>query len=115
MCSSTPMMIQHDDRNVKPRGRYIVHHQGMTPVRNAIDAHGQNFAVNDEMLLPILKAFAHSLVYYKLPKTFNAFSLCVAAELSVAPTNSNSLFPPMVNNPPAPRQTHPVPRGDHLQ
>jgi hypothetical protein len=38
--------------------------QGMTHARNATDAHAQDFEVNDELILPILKAVAqctHSL------------------------------------------------------
>jgi hypothetical protein len=38
--------------------------QEMAPARNATDAHTQYFMVNDELLVPILKAFAqctHSL------------------------------------------------------
>jgi len=32
--------------------------QEMMPARNAIDAHAQDFVVNEELLLPTLSAFA---------------------------------------------------------
>jgi hypothetical protein len=33
--------------------------QGMISIGNATDANVQDFVVNDEVLLPVLKAFAH--------------------------------------------------------
>jgi hypothetical protein len=59
--------------------------------------------VNDEFLLPILKAIA----YYTLLEMLEIFTLCVKVEQSVAPTNSS---PAVLRTAP----DTPIPRGDHL-
>jgi hypothetical protein len=79
-----------------------VHRPGDDPCY-ATAAHEQDFVVNYELLLPILKAFA----YYTLLKMLQVFSLCVVVEQSVAPTNSS----PAVS---CTAPDTPTPRGDHL-
>jgi len=37
---------------------HTVHRAGDDPARNTIDAHAQDFAINDQLLLAVLKAFA---------------------------------------------------------
>jgi len=50
--------------------------QGMTHARNGIDAHAQDFEVNGELLLPILKAVAQC-THYMLRGILDVFSLSV--------------------------------------
>jgi hypothetical protein len=50
------MLSPHKRRNLTP---VLSTDQEMAPARKAIDAHAQYFMVNDELLVSILKAFAH--------------------------------------------------------
>jgi hypothetical protein len=38
----------------------LVTYQAMAPARNAIDVHVYDFMLNDQLLLPLLKAFLHN-------------------------------------------------------
>jgi hypothetical protein len=64
----------------------------MNPDRNTIHTHAQDFVVKDELLLPILKAFAQCRRSLHATRD-DVFGLCVVIELSVAPTNSSSVVP----------------------
>ena len=69
----------------------------MIAARNVIDAHAQDFVVNDKLLLPISKAFAHNMV----PRNVGCFqSVCICSSferleefyyLGTTPTNQNSI------------------------
>jgi hypothetical protein len=96
----------------------------MVPAKNAIDANAKDFLVNEELLLPILKAIPHCTVLYTLFEIIEVTSMCVCerererarereserereegvvsvvAELSVAPTNSAPVVPHMARSPP---------------
>ena len=62
--------------------------------RKAIDTHARSFVVNEDLVLLVLKTFAHC--FQKLGPTQHSlyFSLSVATELSVFPTNNSSLVQP---------------------
>jgi hypothetical protein len=60
--------------------------QEMIPVKNAIDAHAQDFVTNDELLLPVLKALHSALARYS---KCSMFLVCVVVEDSVAFRNSS--------------------------
>ena len=45
----------------------------MIPDRNETIAHAQDFVVNDELLLPIPKAFKQALAHYTLPEMLDVF------------------------------------------
>ena len=47
----------------------------MMPDRNETNAHAQDFVVNDELLLPIPKAFTQALAYYTLLEKLDVFCL----------------------------------------
>ena len=87
--------------------------QGMTHARNVIDAHAQDFEVNGELLLPILKAVAQS-TRYTLHGILDVFSLSVLVEESVDHTSTSPIVAPVASSPPALRQTCPPPSGDRL-
>jgi hypothetical protein len=44
---------------------------------NAIDIHTQDFVVNDELLLPVLKAFGHAVALHSLLEMLDLFNLYV--------------------------------------
>lgn len=74
----------------------------MTPARNAVGAHGQDFVVKDE-LLPSQKHSYSVHAHYMLREILELFSVCIVQQ-SVAPISSSSVFP-------APRHTPLPPRG----
>jgi hypothetical protein len=45
----------------------------MMPDRNETDAHALDYVVNDELLLPIPKAFTQALAYYTLLEMLDVF------------------------------------------
>jgi len=47
--------------------------RGMIPARNAIYAHAQNFVVYDDLLLPILSAFAQNTRSLHAPRNPQCF------------------------------------------
>jgi len=63
------MLSPHKRRNLTP---VLSTDQEMAPARNEIGAHAQYFMVNDELLVPILKAFAHCTLLKCL-----MFSICM--------------------------------------
>jgi hypothetical protein len=79
----------------------------MVPARNAIDAHAQDFVMNDELLLPILQAFAQCTRSYALLEMLDVLSLHAVLQISVSPTNNSTA------NPPPPSQTHTVSFATH--
>jgi len=65
----------------------------MIPASNAIDAHAQDFVVNDELLLSILKTYAQcNRPLHSLLEMRDVFNLCVL-EQCVAPTNRSAYSP----------------------
>jgi hypothetical protein len=70
----------------------------MIPARNATDAHAQDFWANASCYYPACKHSHSAIAYYTVLETIVLISLCVVAELSVAPTNS-ALVPSTVNTP----------------
>jgi len=77
----------------------------MTPARNATDAYAQYFMVNGELLLPILKSFAHCT--HLLHATRNVW--CFQSV-----RNSRTVCNPYNQQSPAPHQTRQPPRGDNI-
>jgi hypothetical protein len=57
-----------------------VHRPEMITARNEIDAHVQDFMLNDELLLFIQRAPAHCCHLSRLLKMLDVFSLCVLVE-----------------------------------
>jgi hypothetical protein len=55
--------------------------QDIIPVRKAIDAHAQDFMMNDELLQPTLKSFA--LAHYTPLGNAWCFSVCVCSSITV--------------------------------
>ena len=78
--------------------------QEKIPVRNAMDAHAQDFLANDKLLLPILKAFVprplNTQCTRSLVQMLDVLGQCVA----VACVNSSPLYNQLS---PAPHQTCP--------
>jgi hypothetical protein len=73
----------------------------------AMNAHVQHFVANDELLLPILKAFANFIcLYHATQEMLDIFSLCVIAEAFFALTNNSFSVYFIVITLSAPRQTH---------
>jgi hypothetical protein len=62
--------------------------------RKAIDTHAQSFVVNEELVLLILKTFTHCFQTKGPTQHSLCFSMSVAIELSVVPTNNSSVLPP---------------------
>jgi hypothetical protein len=62
--------------------------------RKAIGTHAQGFAVNEELVLLILKTFAHCFQTLGPTQHSLCFSLGLAIELSVVPANDGSVIPP---------------------
>jgi len=61
--------------------------------RKAIDTHAQRFVVNEELVLLILKTFAHCLQALRPTQRSLCFSLSVTIELSVVPNSNSSVVP----------------------
>jgi hypothetical protein len=72
----------------------------MIRARNAIDVHAQDFVVNDQLLLLKLKALAQEARSLQVLEIFHVFSLTVAEELSIAPTNNSPVVPTIASSPP---------------
>ena len=81
-----------------------VHRPGMIPAGNVIDAHAQNFVVNDEKLLLVLKTFAECTRSLQAMEMLDVFIVCLAVEMSVASTNSSPVYSQQYA---APQQTRP--------
>jgi hypothetical protein len=76
----------------------------MIPAINAIDARAQDFVVNDELLLFILKIFAQcTRPLHSLLKMHDVFSLC-GIEQCVAPADRSAVLPRAAADTFAPRQ-----------
>ena len=81
----------------------------MIPARYRIEAHAQDFLAHDELLLPILKAFAQCTPYSKC----FMFSVFVTVAQSLASTSCSPVVHPVTSSPP--HRARPLPlRGDHL-
>jgi len=81
----------------------------MIPVRNAVDAHAQDFIVKNKLLISIVKHSYNALAHYKLLRKDDVFSLCAVVEQPVAPTNSSPLVPPIASSPRTTPTTHSPP------
>ena len=87
----------HSRGNQISRGRQLAGllstDQEMIPAMNTINAHVQNFVTNDEMLIPVLKAFLQYGTHYTLHDVYDVFSLCtrMLVEQSVASTSSSTV------------------------
>jgi hypothetical protein len=89
------------------------------PARNVIDAHAQDFVVNDKLLLSVLKTFAQYTC--SLHATGNACCiLCVyvvvvlVVQQAVAPTNISVVVPPVTISSPHRSRHTPSSRGSSL-
>ena len=71
----------------------------MIPAKNTTDTHAQDFLANDQLLLPILKAFVQCTG--SLHATPNAWCF-----QSVAPTNSSSVVPSTTSSTPPHNTRH---------
>lgn len=78
--------------------------QEMIPPVYVIDAHAQNFVVNDEKLLLVLKTFAECTRSLQAMEMLDVFIVCLAVEMSVASTNSSPVYSQQYA---APQQTRP--------
>jgi len=76
--------------------------QETSPDRNAVDAQVQDFALNEELRLPMLKAFVQYLVHYMIHEMPDVFSLCLLA-LSIAAQQSTALRQARTPHPTLPR------------
>lgn len=65
----------------------------MISAKNVTDVLSHCFVVHDKFILPILKAFIYTLTHYIQHEIFYVFSLCVVAELFVAPLSSHPFVP----------------------
>jgi hypothetical protein len=76
----------------------------MIPASNAIDARAQDFVVNEELLLSILKTLAQcTRPLHSLLEMRGVFSLC-GREQCVAPTDRSTVLPRPVADTPARRR-----------
>jgi len=60
---------------------------------NTTNGHAQNCVTNDELLIPVLKAFVQYGTHYTLHEEHDVFSLCILVEQSVASTSSSTVVP----------------------
>jgi hypothetical protein len=70
----------------------------MIPARNAIDGRAQDFAVNDDLPVPLPASISHSALGH-----CTLLQVCDVFSLSVAPRNGSSRVlppPPVASNPP---------------
>ena len=74
--------------------------QEIIHARNMIVEHVQDFVVTDELLPLILKAMARRTISLRVLEMVEVFSLRVAIELSVAPTNGSPIAPSVASSPP---------------
>jgi hypothetical protein len=65
--------------------------QELIPAMNKTNAHDRNFVTNDELLIPVLKAFVQYGTHYTLNEVYDVFSLCILVEESVASTSSSTV------------------------
>ena len=91
---------------VRPTDQYII------PTRNVIDAHAQEFVVNNELLLPILKAFAGALAGHTLLEIFDIFQPFSIRREVCRTFRHQSIWAPTARSPPTAPDT-PKPRGNH--
>ena len=65
----------------------------MISAKNVTGVLSHCFVVHDKFILPIPKAFIYTLTHYIQHEIFYVFSLCVVAELFVAPLSSHPFVP----------------------
>ena len=103
------------DMSLTPSQKVLSTDEEMIPARNVTTEHARDFVANEELLLPILKAFAQYT--RSLLATGNEYSwqsVCIRGTVCSCQRPFSSPPPHYSQQSPAPRQTCLPPHSDHL-